>query len=171
MDNINWEKFFPVEEYYIRFVQPINPRKYFIGSSGKMVCPCHPDVNPSLGIIRKKEYVLVHCFGCGFCGDIIKLHKGVMKRLFHKYLSDEDVKKDLCRIFNIDYNKLPREKKLSDYDKDLQREMAIIQAEDNFSVTDYQRLILQGKRDKRSIGYYNSLMVSMISQNKKGEED
>lgn len=164
---MNYEKYFPVEEYYEKFIRPINPRKYFIGSSGKMVCPCHADVNPSLGIIRKPDYVLVHCFGCGFCGDIVKLHKRVMKRLFNKYMSEEDAIRDLCRLFNIDYNKLPKEKKLSDYDKETQREIALIRAEDNFSVSDFQNLILEGKRERRGIGYYNSLLVLMINQNKK----
>lgn len=166
---MNYEKYFPIEEYYLKVVRPINPNKYFIGSGGKMVCPCHADVNPSLGIIRKDDYTLVHCFGCGYCGDVVALHKSVQKRLFRKYMSDEDAKKDLCRIFNISYSSLPKEKELSDYDKETRREMAMIDAESNFSVVDYKRLILQGKRDKRSVGYFNSLMVSMINQNKKGD--
>lgn len=163
---MNYEEFFPIENYYINYIQPINPSKYFIGSGGKLVCPCHPDVNPSMGIIHRKDATLVHCFGCGFWGDIVKLHQKVKKRLFNQYLSEKDCKRDLCRIFNIDYSSLPKEEEEPLKDKSIREEIAVIRAEGKFSIQDYRNLILQGKKDKKPVAYFNNLMVTMIENNK-----
>lgn len=165
---MNYEEFFPIEDYYVNFIQPINPNKYFIGSSGKLVCPCHPDVNPSMGIIRRKDTTLVHCFGCNFWGDIIKLHQKVMSRIFKRYMTEEEVKKDLCRIFNIDYNKLPKDEKeeLANAARSVKEERALIEAEDIFSFYDYKTLVMEGKRKKKPIGYFNQLMIRMTENEK-----
>lgn len=168
---MNYEEFFPIEEYYINFIQPINPNKYFIGSSGKVVCPCHADVNPSMGIVRRKDSVIVHCFGCNFWGDIVKLHQKVMSRLFKKYLNEEETKKDLCRIFNVDYDSLPADsdEDLSNASKSVREEVALMQAEESFSFYDYKTLVTEGKFKKKKVGYFNQLMIQMTATEKEGE--
>lgn len=161
---MDYSKVFPVEEYYRKFVVPINPRLYRISSSGKMVCPVHNDHDPSLGIVQSKsDGELVHCFGCNFWGNVVDLHRRVCKRHFKRYLSEEDAKKELCNIFNMPYSLLPKEKTKS-VDKGIKEEIGMLEAEDKFDISDYRELVLKGKLSKKPVAYFNMLLVNMISE-------
>lgn len=160
---VDYNKIFPVKEYYQKFIIPINPNRYRFGSD-KMVCPVHNDHDPSLGVMKNG---VCHCFGCNFWGNTVELHQRVMRRHFNKYLSNEEAKKDLCRILGIDYNKIPKED-LPD-DKGLLQEMAIDEAINSFDVGDFKYLITEGKQKKKGIGYFNTLMMVMTNELKEKE--
>ena len=158
---MNYSKFFQISEYYERVVVPINPRKY-TSSSDKMICPLHSDHDPSMGIITKKDGTeLCHCFGCNYWGDIVSLHRKVSKKLMGKSLSEADAVKELCKIFNVDESLVKLEELKSQ--NSFSQEEDIERAMDNFDIGDLKNLIRDGKRKKKSITYYNTLVIMMIS--------
>lgn len=161
---VDYSKIFPVREYYEKFIIPINPSKYRFGSNGKMVCPVHGDHDPSLGVM---DSGICHCFGCNFWGDTIELHQRVMRRHFNKYLPNEEAKKELCRILGLDYSKLPKDD-IPD-DKGLRQELAIDRAIESFDVSDFKYMITEGKRQKKGIAYFNTLMMVMTNELKEKE--
>lgn len=64
----------PIWEYFNRYIAPSNPRLgYFSSAGGKIVCPFHDDLNPSLGIIPGTN--IFHCFGCKAHGTLIEFHQ------------------------------------------------------------------------------------------------
>ena len=167
---MNYSKYFPVREYYRKYIIPINPNRYR-DTSDKMVCPVHDDHDPSLGIIHsKKDGEICHCFGCNFWGNIVELHQRVNRRLFKKYLSEEEAIKDLCRIFKIDYNTLPKEVSTKDLEKGLRQEIALNEALEGFDIGDFKQMIIEGKRNKKGITYFNTLMMIAINELKEVEE-
>lgn len=161
---VDYSNYFPITEYYRRVVMPLN-RKYKITGGDKMICPLHDDHDPSLSIIPNKTGVEVcHCFGCNYWGNVIKLHKRVMQRHKGKVLSTEEVRRDLCRTFNIKYETLPSEEAVSD-DDDIRKEVAMVEAiGEKFDISDFKYLIIEGKKRKKGIGYFNALMMSMINE-------
>ena len=166
---MNYSKYFPVREYYEKYVIPINPNRYRM-TTDKMVCPVHNDHDPSLGIIRSKsDGEVCHCFGCNFWGNIVELHQKINRRHFKKYLSDEEAKKDLCRIFNIDYNSLPKEVNEGTIEKGLRQEIALNQAIEGFDIGDFKYLIQEGKKNKKGLNYFNTLMMVMVNEVKESE--
>lgn len=162
---MDYSKYFPILEYYRKFVQPINSSRYKIKNDRMMVCPLHNDHDPSMGIMENGKYgEIFHCFGCGAWGNIIKLHIGVMKRLRGIIFSHDEAIKDLCRIFSIDYDKLPKEEDINVEDKELLQEIALEEVIEKFDVSDYRNLFLEGKRKKKNIVYFNTLTMMMISE-------
>lgn len=162
---MNCSEYFPILEYYRKFVQPMNPTRYRVKNSKMMVCPLHNDHDPSMGIIEnKKRGEIFHCFGCGRWGDIVELHQGVMQRLKGLYLSYEESLKDLSRIFGIDYSTLPKPDKNDKGDKEIQQEIALVEAMERFDVSDYRNLFLEGKRRKKGIAYFNALTMVMVNE-------
>lgn len=165
---MDYSKYFSVIDYYERFVIPLNPSRYKVKSDKMMVCPCHNDHDPSLGIVHTKDGELVHCFGCNFWGDIVKLHQRVNKRLLKKYLSEEEALKDLCRVMGVDYNKLPKEspegEAVGSENADLRQELELEKALDRFDLQDFKHMILEGKRNKKGVAYFNTLMMIMVNE-------
>lgn len=162
---VNYNKIFPVKEYYKKFIIPINPSRYHFGSD-KMVCPVHNDHDPSLGVMKNG---VCHCFGCNFWGNTIELHQRVMRRHFNKYLNNEEAKKDLCRIFEISYDKLPKDDAPDNIG--LRQELAIDEAIKSFDVSDFKYLITEGKKQKKGINYFNTLMMIMTSEQKERSDN
>lgn len=143
---------------------PIN-RKYRFGSSGKVLCPVHDDKNPSMGIVKYEDgKELVHCFGCGFWGDVVQLHKRVSSRLLGSYLSTDEAIRSLCDIFKVDYNTLPKEVEESNLDKGIREELAIRRAQDKFDISDFNYMFREGKLKKKGIPYFNTLLMNMVSE-------
>lgn len=159
---MNYNNYFPIVEYYKKVVVPINPDRYKIKSDKMFVCPVHNDHDPSLGLIPSKNGDTCHCFGCNFWGNVVELHQRVSRRLLKKYLSEDEAIHDLCRIFNVDYKSLPLEESGGGLDKGLKQELALSEAMDNFDIGDFKQLVYEGKKQKRPIGYFNALVMTMI---------
>lgn len=167
---MKYKDYFPIVEYYKKVVEPTNRSKYRVKSDKMMVCPLHDDVNPSMGIILNSSGdELFHCFGCNQWGNIVDLHKKVSKRLFKRYLSEEETLKDLCRIFNVPYENVQVQENVKEYDDDISKEVAIQKAMNRFDLSDYRRMVLDGKISRKSIGYFNTLTMMMICELKKNE--
>lgn len=166
---MNYGRYFPVQEYYRRYIQPMNPRHY-VEKSNKMVCPVHDDHDPSLGIIvHKNGEEVCHCFGCNFWGNVVELHQRVNRRLFNKFLTTEDARKELCDMFGVDYDKLPAEDN-KPKDKGLREELAIYDSIENFDLGDFKYKITEGKQKKKGVAYYNTLLMIMTNE-VKSEKD
>ena len=160
-------KKFPLIEYYKKVIQPINPSHYRIKGDKMLVCPLHDDINPSMGIIvNSKGEEIFHCFGCNSWGNVIDLHKRVSKRLFKRYLSDEDVLRYLCKLFGEDYKEISGVLTDEEKDYDEKVEMGILSAMDRFDIAEYQRLVTDGKLKKKPISYFNTLMMLAIDSMK-----
>lgn len=161
---MNYKEYFPIVEYYKKVVKPIN-KKFWIKSDKMMVCPLHDDINPSMGIIYDSEgKELYHCFGCNRWGDVVDLHKKVSKRLLKKYLSEEEALKDLCRLFNVPYEKVDINNQKKVEDDDVRRELAIRDAIEKFDISDYRRMFTEGKMQKKPVGYFNTLTMMMVNE-------
>lgn len=163
----DYSKLFPINEYYRRVVMPLN-KKFRKGSSDKYVCPLHNDNDPSLGVIKSKTGEVCHCFGCGAWCDVIELHQRVMKRHKRRYMDRDEAKKDLCSIFGVSYKDLPDESE-KEVSTDKRREELISENRNKFDVSDYRYKFLDGKIQKRGVGYFNALMMSMIWELKNEE--
>lgn len=170
--DVNYSEYFPLREYYEKVVMPINKR-FRVTKGDKFICCLHDDTDPSMGIIHsKKKGEIYHCFGCNSFGTVVDLHKRVSLKYFNKMLDDDSAKRDLCRIFDIDYKTLPRE---DDYtienigDKDVRKELAMREALNKFDISDFRDRFIEGKIEGKGVPYFNSLMVRMINEVKKEE--
>lgn len=162
---MNYSKYFPILEYYKRVVVPFNQKRYKIKNDKMMVCPLHNDHDPSMGIIiDKKRGEIFHCFGCGKWGTVVELHIGVMKRLKNIVMSNEDALRDLCRVFDVDYDSLPKEDSSVESNREIMQEIALAEAIERFDVSDYRNLFLEGKQKRKSIAYFNTLTMIMVSE-------
>ena len=160
----DYSSYFPILEYYRLFVQPMNPSRYKIKNEKMMVCPLHNDHDPSMGIMESKSRGEVyHCFGCGSWGDVVDLHIGVMKRLKGIYMSYDEALRDLCRIFSVNYEDIPKSSEKEE-DSQILQEIALEEAMERFDVSDYRELFLEGKRKKKSIAYFNTLTMIMVNE-------
>lgn len=169
---MNYNSYFPIVEYYKKVVEPLNPERYKVKSDKMFVCPLHDDHDPSLGLIKSKKGDMVHCFGCGFWGDIIKFHKTVSRRQLKKVISDEEALKELCNIFKKDYNSVPKSSSLGvTADSGASKELAVDDAIEDFDIGDFQKLMFDGKREKKPIGYFNAVVMTMVDAVKKEEEE
>lgn len=162
---MDYSKYFSILEYYKKVVQPTNPSHYKVKSEKMMVCPLHADVNPSMGIIHGSAGTeLYHCFGCGRWGDVVDLNIKVQRRLFRRHLNEEESLKDLCRIFGVKYESLPKASKESEKSKSAQQEQKLLEAQSKFDFSDFKTRLIQGKIEKKGIPYFNTLMMVMISE-------
>lgn len=160
---VNYSKYFPVEDYYEKVVIPINPRRFRVVGD-KMICPLHDDHDPSLGVIRKKDgNELCHCFGCNYWGNVVRLHQSIRKKYFNKYITPVDSLKELCSMFNVDYNKLPLDDTSLIEDRDTRQEQELMKSMDSFDIGDFKYLVQEGKRANKGIGYFNALLMTMVS--------
>lgn len=168
---MNYNKYFPIVDYYKKVVVPINPERYKVKSDKMFVCPVHNDHDPSLGLIKSKNGDTCHCFGCNFWGNVVELHQRVSKRHFKKYLSEEEAVEELCKIFNVPFDELPKEGLDNIKDKGTRQEVALLEAIDDFDIGDFQRLIYEGKLQKRSIGYFNAVVMTMVDSCNESREE
>lgn len=162
--SVNYAKYFPIDEYYKKVVVPINPR-HFRFSGDKMMCPFHGDKNPSLGVIRKKSGEEIgHCFGCNYVGDVVKMHQDIVKNYQKKYISMEESLKELCSLFGVDYSSIPVDNFANIDDKGTREEAMLMQAMEDFDIGDFRYMLQQGKREKKGIVYFNTLLMMMIDK-------
>lgn len=170
--DIDYSVYFPLSDYYEKVLIPVNS-KFKVVKGDKRICCVHDDNDPSLGAIKKKGYEIYHCFGCNFWGNIIDLHKRVSYKYFKKVLTDDEAKRDLCRIFNVNYNTLPKEE-VDDLnsiaDKDIRKEVAMRRAMEKFDIGDFDRGIIEGKIEGRGIAYFNTLLVRVIAEGVEEDE-
>lgn len=167
---MNYNKYFPIQDYYRKVIIPLNPKRFHLSSGGKMVCPMHEDHDPSMGVVGGKDKELCHCFGCGYWGDIIKLHKDISRRYNHRVLSNTEALRELCRLFGVNYDVFSENKKAEEKSLDEKRMNLISAKQNEFDTSDFSYLFVDGKRKGKGIGYFNALMMSMIWELKKGEE-
>lgn len=167
--DVDYSKYFPMREYYEKVVMPLNT-KFKKSKGDKLVCCLHEDTDPSLGIISsKKKGELFHCFGCNSWGDILVLHKRVSLKYFSKSIDDELCKRELCKIFGVDYNSLPKEDYVIDNvrDKDIRKELALREALDKFDISDFRSSFIRGKIEGKGVDYFNTLLITMVSESMK----
>lgn len=162
---------FPIIDYYKKVVNPVNPRKYWVKNDKMMVCPLHDDVNPSMGIIRGKDgKETYHCFGCNSWGNVVELHQRVSKRLFGKYITEDGAIRDLCRLFDVDYEEVSvGSDKEDSFDADIRRDNAMQKAMSQFDISDFRNKLLQGKVEKKGVAYFNTLVMIMVDKVKSSE--
>lgn len=159
---MNYSKYFPLNKYYEKVIVPLNPDRY-ISKSKMYVCPVHNDHDPSLGVIVSKNgEETCHCFGCNFWGNVVELHQRVRKRHFRKYISEEESLKELCELLGVNFEDLPQEDLNDVKEKSIRQEMALDEAIEKFDIGDFQRLLFEGKVNKRSIGYFNAVVMTMV---------
>lgn len=172
MGYIDYSKYFSIDDYYKKVVMPINSRFRYV-KNGKYICCLHGDTDPSMGVIySKKKGEIFHCFGCNAWGNIVDLHMKVSRIYFKKNLDYEEARRDLCRIFNIDYARLPSEEdgSVKSKNKDVSKELAMREAMGNFDISDLKEGILVGKIEGKSIAYFNSLVIRMIDSSSRKEK-
>lgn len=167
----SYSKYFPVIEYYKKFVSPMNPKRYWVKQNKLMVCPIHNDHDPSLGIIHGKNgSETLHCFGCNYVAkNVVQFHQDVCRVRQRRIISEEDSIRELCELFNIDFNSLPKQLISTDIDRDIKQQMELLDSQDRFDISDYKQFILDGKRKKRGVGYFNTLMMTMLNEVKEEE--
>lgn len=169
--DIDYSSYFPIKEYYEKVVMPID-KKFRHTKKDKFVCCLHNDTDPSLGIMNTKQKGEVfHCFGCNSWGDIIVLHKRVSLKYFGKNIDDELCKRELCNIFGVDYNSLPKEEyKIENIrDKEIRKELAMRNALKKFDIADFRNGFIEGKIEGKPLGYFNNLLIKMIDESGKDE--
>ena len=169
---MNYSEFFSIEDYYTRMVMPSNRRfkKEVSGSKVMMVCPFHNDHDPSLGIIKKKSgEEICHCFGCNYWGDIVKVPQDFVKRYQNRYINPEESLVELCNIFDVDRDSLPVENLKDIEDMGSRQESELLKAMDDFDIGDFKYMITDGKRKKKGVGYYNTLLMVMVAKMKENE--
>jgi len=161
---------FPIIDYYKKVVIPINPKRYWIKSDKMMVCPLHDDINPSMGImIDSSGNELYHCFGCNRWGSVVDLHKKVTRQLKRRYISDEESLKELCNIFDVSYDSVSIPENNVIEDIDIRRDLAIKEAQGKFDISDFQRMMTDGKIKRKGIAYFNTLVMIMVNEIKRSE--
>lgn len=170
---MNYKRYFPIEEYYKKVIIPLNPKRFHYGSGGKMVCPLHSDHDPSLGVIEKKDSEVCHCFGCGYWGDVVDLNIDINRRYKGKHLNRKESIDDLCYVFELSRGTVAEEETdVGDSrSKDTKRLDLISSKDENFDISDMRYSFLDGKLKKKGVGYFNALMMSMIYELKKKEDD
>lgn len=170
---MNLSKFFLIKNYYEKVVIPLNPKRFKLketGSKVMMVCPFHSDHDPSLGIIQKSSgEEICHCFGCNYIGDIVKLNKDIQNKYFGKVISEEDSLGILCNTFGVDRNSLPVETLSSVADIGIRQESQLLLAMEDFDIGDFRYMIKQGKKEKKGISYFNTMLMLMIDKYKDQE--
>lgn len=159
-----YKDYFPIVEYYRRYVIPLNEKRYKVKNDKMMVCPLHNDHDPSLGVIDNGKDEVFHCFGCGSHGNVVQLHKKVVLKLSGRYVSDREALADLARIFGYKLSNLPDFRGDSTTEDDLKSEVSLEKAKDRFDISDYRGMLLEGKRKKKGIAYFNTLMMIMTNE-------
>lgn len=169
---MNYSEYFPIEEYYKRVIQPYgkNYKIVYSGNRPMMVCPFHNDHDPSLGIIKKKSgEEICHCFGCNYWGNIIKLHQNTVKQFQKRYVDAEEARLELCNLFGVSPDKLPKDDTEYIEDMGIRQEHELVRAIEGFDIGDFKYMVAEGKRQGKGIGYFNTLLMIMVSEVKEGE--
>lgn len=170
--NIKYSDYFPIKDYYEKVVMPLD-KKFRHTRKDKFICCLHEDTDPSLGIVHSKSKgEIFHCFGCNSWGTIIDLHKRVSLKYFGRRLDDELCKRELCNIFGINYNTLPKEDYCIDScrDKDVRKELALRDSYNKFTISDFKDGIIEGKMEGKGIGFFNTLLIQMLDSFKNNED-
>lgn len=170
--DIDYGKYFPLKDYYEKVIMAIDKRfKY--PKKDMFICCLHEDTDPSMGIVHsKKKGEQFHCFGCNAWGNIVDLHKKVSLKYFGKNLDNEQVRRELCNIFGVDYKTLPSEDDFSINnvtDKNVRKELALREALNKYTILDFKRDFIEGKIRGESISYFNTLLINMIDIENKEE--
>ena len=67
------------------------------------------------------------------------------------------------------YEDIPVEGLSNLADKGSRQELALDEALEKFDIGDFQRLIYEGKVNKKPIGYFNAVIMTMVDSCKEGE--
>lgn len=91
-------------EYFNSVISPRHPSfgrfSENSDSAGKVVCPFHDDIAPSMGIIPGTD--IFHCFGCSAHGNVVELHRRYLRIYHHYTLTYDESLEDLCALFDVD---------------------------------------------------------------------
>ena len=172
--DINYSEYFPIRAYYEKVVMPLS-KKFRVTKGDKFICCLHDDTDPSMGIIHSKNKgEIFHCFGCNSYGTVIDLHKRVSLKYFNKRLDTELAKRELCGVFGIPYDSLPKEEdyKISNVgDKDVRKAIAFNDSLKKYTVSDFKSDFISGKMEDKGVSYFNSLLIRTLDRVKKEQEE
>lgn len=95
-------------DYYENYIKPLDKRfsNHSFYNSKLVLCwfKDHQDINPSMGWIRDRNHTGVkvcHCFGCGWTGNVIRLHQIIQKQYYNKTISERESCEELAKMFGI----------------------------------------------------------------------
>lgn len=163
--DIDYGKYFSIRDYYEKIIMPID-KKFKYPKKDMFICCLHGDTDPSMGVVHsKKKGEQYHCFGCNAWGNIVDLHQKVSLKYFKKNLDTEQSKRELCKIFGVDYNILPKEDDYSignDVDKNVRRALAFKESLNNYTISDFNRDFIEGKIRGEGVSYFNTLLINML---------
>lgn len=98
-----------IAEYFNSMIYPRHPRLGYFNEDdanpGKVVCPFHDDLNPSMGIVPDSE--VFHCFGCRASGNVVTLHRRYLEKYHSVKMSYKDALQDLIETFDVDPSSIP----------------------------------------------------------------
>lgn len=89
-------------DYYNTFIVPKGRifKPVMDGRSVNGICPFHKDTDPSFHVWKSKN--IFHCFGCGYSGDVVKVHRQLVFNYERRKLSLEESVKELAMHYNIE---------------------------------------------------------------------
>lgn len=84
--------------YYNTHISPLdNIFKPMASKAG--ICPFHNDTDPSFHANQKNKYY--HCFGCGFGGNIIKVHRQIQNNYHKRTISKKEAILELAVLYDL----------------------------------------------------------------------
>lgn len=92
------------------------------------ICPFHGDSDPSFHYWVKKN--IGHCFGCGWGGDVIKMHQSIRRLYYGEILDRKQATESLAKMYNIE---IPEEVYLEE-ESVFQQARRSLQVEDNYTI-------------------------------------
>lgn len=157
------------DDYYSSLKQRLGRRgdHLYKGSSGKYVCPLHADVKPSMGVLQGKDgRDICNCFGCGEKGDLIKVHLLCEKRYFNRNIDRVTSLRELCLMFNKDYEKaLSEEENLTTTKEECLDQVLLEESrEQRMDLPEFKRKWKQGILENRSPVFLNSVLMERIRE-------
>ena len=143
-----------IVKYYNKVVAPFHPEwgrfNELSDNPGKIVCPFHDDVNPSLGVIPGTE--VFHCFGCHAHGDVIDMHSRL------RGISKDSALQELRYLFPEEFSD---ESSGACVSKRRQR-MSTILTVDDFTSSRYNRELKKALAETSDKAVFNKILVRRL---------
>lgn len=89
-----------IEDYFNRYVLGLNKNfRKISASQPTCICPFHSERDPSFHYWASRK--MVHCFGCGYSANIVKLHQSIQQVYHGRRLSKTEAMNDLIRLYGL----------------------------------------------------------------------
>lgn len=138
-----------IEDYFNQWIAPKNPGLGMF--PGKIVCPFHADVNPSLGIIPGTN--IFNCFGCSAHGTLVDFHAKL------RGIDGEAAVKELVKLYSVKTEEVVETKVAAKSS----REARIEEMRAGYLTTSYARDIARGVKTNKPVSYFNQLLARKLS--------